>query len=186
MLVKDVLSLSALMLGDDNLKTYISGGEVPDADTTENDYATLLNCYNIVADELSREYVKLTYTESFTPINGEVSYERFTFNPIIIKSVKNSNGGEVNYRINPIKIYVNEPVVVEYVYAVPERNISDECDFSCTAVSKRIIAYGVVCEYCLVKGRFEEAVTWRDKYSNGLQAVLSYKKSRKIIARKWF
>jgi hypothetical protein len=186
MSVKEILILCAEILDDANLKNYFLNAEIADEQTASEDAELLLKCYNLVADEISREYFLLTYEETFTPENGEISYLKFTKNPVLIKSVNYLNGVEANCSINPVSIYVNKPVKVTYAYACDEKTLNDISDFTATKISKRVLAYGVVVEYSLIKGMYEQAVTWRDKYRESLQSCLGVKKSRKIKARKWF
>ena len=186
MLVKEILSLSAELLDDCDLKTYIETGACNDEESAKQNYVLLLKCYNLVADEISREYFPLSTVETFTPDNGVILYENFTFNPVLIKSVTTLDGNKADCKIHLVRIFTNSTVKVEYAYSCPERSYNDISDFTLTKVSKRVLAYGVVVEYCLIKGMFEEAVMWRDKYNSGLSACLSVRKIPKIKNRMWY
>lgn len=185
MTVKEVVILCSELLDYEELTAYLNNQSSTDEERIKSDAKLLLKCFNLVTDEISREYFTLTEIETFTPVNGEISFEKFTFNPVLIKSVKGYDYSNVKYKINPVKIFTDAKVTVEYAYACPERNLDDKCDFTATKISKRILAYGVVYEYLLIKGAFEEAVAWRDKYQTGLRSVLSVNKSKKVKAREW-
>ncbi|MBO5712598.1 MAG: hypothetical protein J6R88_00135 [Clostridia bacterium] len=186
MKVKDILILCCDLLEDNNLKTYFTGGTPADSESAKADGELLLKCYNLITDEISREYYRLTTEETFTPTNGVVSLSQFMFNPVVINTVTSLDGGEVDYKVNPVKVYVDKTVRIGYAYACPERMIEEMSDFSFTKISKRVLAYGTITEYMLIKGMYEEAVTWRDKYRTSLYACLSVKKVKRIKKREWF
>ena len=186
MTVKEILILCSSLLDNSDIENYLNSLECNDETTAKNDCDLLLRCYNLITDEISREYYLLTTTENFTPIDGVISYEQFTFNPVLIKKVKKIDGSEVNHKIHPVKIFANESVKVEYAYACPERTIDEVSDYSFTKISKRILAYGTACEYCLIKGMFEEGVNFRNKYQSALRGALQVKKSLKLKQRTWY
>ena len=186
MKVKDILILCCDLLEEENVKAYLNNQTAFDEESAVKDLELLLKCYNLITDEISREYYRLTYTETFTPINGVINFIDFTFNPVIINSVTTIDGKEVNYKINPVKIYVDKTVKIEYSYACPERLLDEESDFSFTKISKRVLAYGTVVEYMLIKGMFEQAVMWRDAYKSALLSCISVRKSKKLKSREWF
>jgi hypothetical protein len=105
---------------------------------------------------------------------------------VYIRKITKTDGGAIDYKVLPIKIYVEGEVLVEYAYSCPEVTINDVCEYEKSKISKYILAYGTVVEYCLIKGMFEEAVTWRDKYNAGLRACLRERRSNKIKKRAWF
>ena len=186
MKVKDILILCCDLVEEENVKSYLNGQTANDEDSAIKDCELLLNCYNLITDEISREYYRFKTVETFTPENGVIEFTKFTFNPILVDSVKSLDGADVTYKVNPVKIYVDKTVKVEYAYACPERSLNDESDYSFTKISKRVLAYGTVVEYMLIKGMYEQAVMWRDAYRSALLACLSVRKSRKVKEREWY
>ena len=186
MKVKDILILCCDLLEDSNTKAYLLGRTATDEETAIKDSDLMLKCYNIIADEISREYYRLSIVETFTPENGVIDYKNFTFNPVVINKVESVDGRSVEHKINPVKIYVDSTVKVDYSYACPERTLEEESDFSYTQISKRVLAIGTMVEFMLVKGMFEEAVMWRDEYRDSLRASLMAKKGRNLRSREWF
>ncbi|MBO7214901.1 MAG: hypothetical protein J6V66_05340 [Clostridia bacterium] len=179
MTVLNVIKKAVKILGDENLLAYLDGGEV-DSDYQE-DKDLLLMAYNQSLRSVSM-YFPLTYTESFSPIDNLVKYERFSFNPFKIKNVKAKSGG---YEIFPTEISANSDITVEYYYFPKAEDYSEEYSFK-GVCDETDIAYGILAEYLLYKGRYSEGSTYFDKFINALSSYSRAQKKSKLKSREWF
>ena len=186
MTVKDVLKTVALLINRADILDFFNNGYTDDYNEIEDDVNLLITCYNIVADEIATEYYKLNMTEKFTCQNGVLKFSQFTKNPIIINSIKDDDGNDVKYKALLGEITLDKPLVnVEYSYTPDTKGLDDISDYSSTPINKRVIAYGVATEYLLVKGAFEEAVVWHDKYVESLKGSVIKSKNKKLKGRIW-
>lgn len=186
MTVKEILKTASTLLNRSDFKNYVNGKAVDEYKQVEEDFLVLLDCYNLIEEEIATDYYRLNKSQTFTVVDGFISCNEFDFDPLAILSVKGLNGKAVNADIKPNGIYVNENIVtVDYTYVPHNKTLEDLSSFDGTPISKRAIAYGTVSEYCLIKGDYEEAVTWHQKYVNALTNSLSYKKLKKVKERIW-
>ena len=187
MTVKSIIKLASSLLNRKDLITYLDVGTSTDEERAKQDVDTLLTTYNIIAEELSTVYNYITYNQKLTVAGGVLKYTQFTYNPIKIISVKDMEGKDVECTILPTELKTNtHRIEVKYTYIPPKRKIVEESDFTNTPIKESIIAYGVVTEYCLIKGMYEEAGLWHDKYLNSLSNALSNGKSKKLKGRVWW
>ena len=186
MTVKEILKSASTLLNRNDLKSYMSGDAVNEYLQVEEDFKLLLDCYNLVEEEVSTDYYRLKNTQTFTVVNGVIKCEEFSKNILAVLSVKSLNGNAVNAEIKPDGIYTNESnVVVDYTFVPNSKTVDDESAFTNSPITKRALAYGVVTEFSLIKGDYEEAVMWHKKYITALTNCLSLKKLKKIKERLW-
>ena len=187
MTVKSIIKLASSLLNRKDLISYLDIGKTTDEERVVQDVETLVTTYNVIAEELSTIYNYVSYTQKLTVSNGVLKYSQFTYNPVKILSVKDMNGDDVECTILPVELRTNATrIEVKYTYVPPKRKIVEESDFTNTPIKEGVIAYGVVTEYCLIKGMYEEAGLWHDKYLNGLNQALSNGKSKKLKGRVWW
>lgn len=187
MQVRDCVAFAAEVLDAQNAVKYLKSGETNDYNNVSDTIETLLKAYNAVADEIARDFIKLTRSESFSVTGGEVRYGAFYDNPLKILSVKNVSGSEANAKICPDKIATDEgEITVEYVFAPSARGLDDESDFTYTEIGERTIGYGVAAEYALMRGMYEQAVIYNEKFIAAMKNALFRRKKPKVKGRAWF
>lgn len=186
MTVKDVLKTAAAYLDRRDIISRLDGGAAENSERTDEDIKLLLECYNVTAEEIAAEYFRLKATETLVSKNGFISCGDFKNDPITVLSVKNESGGKARAVVKPDGIYTAEnKVTVEYEYIPPKRGVDDESDFSGTSIRERVLAFGAVTEFCLIKGAFEEAVNYHSRYVEGVKGSLSNRKPVRLKERKW-
>ena len=187
MTVKNILKLVSALLNRKDLVKYFNTQSCDDYERIKEDVETLLTSYNIICDEVATMYLKLINSEEFVVEDGKLTYDKFRYNPITIISVKDLKNRDISCRILHTEIRVNATnVVVEYSYSPDKKGLDDECDFSKTQIKERVLAYGIATEFCLIKGMYEEASLWHDKYTDALKNALSNKKSQIVKGRVWW
>ncbi len=186
MTVKEILITASTLLERGDIKTYFQGGAVDDYTRVEEDANLLLDCYNLVEEQISTDYYRLKHTQSFTVSNGVIECKEFKYNPLAILKVLDKFKNNVDLEIKPDGIYTSlKYVEVTYSYLPSKKQIDGVSEFELTPISPRILAYGTVTEFCLIKGMYEEAVTWHNKFINSLTTAMANKKVKKIKDRKW-
>lgn len=182
MTVLDVVGSAIKILGDYGFYDYLMGdGEYQLV--YPNDEELLLIAYN-QAIETAVNYCPLIYTQTLSATSGSVKYQNFTYNPYKILEVTPLNGNQ-SVEILPTEIKTNGEITVKYVYVPTVSDLLEKCVYENSPISKTTLSYGVLSEYLLYKGRFEEASVYLDKYITSLKNSSRIKKVGKIPERTW-
>lgn len=187
MLVRDCVAFAAETLDLKNVVKYLKTGETSVYNNVSDTIDTLLCAYNTIADEIARDFIKLTRCEDFSVVDGEIKLKKFSDNPLKIISVKSMGGDVVSAKIYPDKIITDlSQASVEYVYSPPKRQLDDECDFTYSEIGYRVLGLGTAAQYCLISGMYEEAVIYNDKFIDAMKNAMFNRKKPKIKGRVWF
>lgn len=187
MTIKEILSLSALEIGRDDLVDYFNGGaETSGQSQASADADKMFACYKLVVSELSEEFYPLTKTETLTSESKRYYYSQFSITPIEIKAVYVGDK-KVDYTVTPFYFSCDyDSVSVVYEYYPSATSIAEECPYANTKISGRIVALGVAREFLLVQGLYDQAVIFSERFTNALSSVLVSKGCGRIKARGWF
>ncbi len=186
MTVKEILILCADISDRKDLATYLIEGSSDISPDTSFDAETLLKCYNITISEIATEYYRLKTIEEFSTNNGVLEYETLKENPLAIVKVYNNKGEQVKAKILPTKLYTNiESGLIEYEYLPKNQKVEDTCCFNGTQITGRVIALGIVTQFLLIKGAYNEAENFNGRYRSALLASLTPRRVKKIPPRKW-
>ena len=183
MKVKDVIVLAAEELGvGEKVKAFLSQGDVSGEATTD----ALVRCFNLVENEVALDYLPLFAEDVVLTDSGRIAFSAFSENPVRILFVVDSDGNKVKFNLFPDHIRLEKPAVytVTYTYSPKKKEIDDESDFK-TAVSERLFAYGIACEYSLASGMFEEASVWDKKYKEAIRASYRANPAKVMSSRRW-
>ena len=184
MIVKEIIKDCALLLNREDISSYLDNGVADDYVTASKDASVLLNAYNLISQEIACEYLKLEYVEAFKVKDGKVNFEDFKYTPISIRSVKDKRGNKISYEIEDGKIYVNfSEIEVSYVYSFDKKGLNDLSGFEFTPITSKILQYGTVTEFLLIKGLYEEAALYNSKYLDGLASAINKSRSQKVKCR---
>ncbi len=190
MLVKEILSQAAFLLGKEELSRYLQG-QAGETLTEEQEKAfqsetdALLRCYNIVENEIALDYLPLTAEETVVCSTGALPYTSFMRSPVSILSITDEYGNKLPFTVFPEYVRLRAgTAVATYSYSPESKRISDYSDYS-ARVGERTFAYGVACEYCLVSGLYEEALVWDKKYKDALLCAQNASRPRVIRSRRW-
>ncbi len=183
MKVKDVIINAIKMLGDSNFVKYLT--EASNENEQYNlDKELLLLSYN-QALETAVNYSPLTYQETLLSHDGLVKYSAFKYNPYKIVEVETEKAFQT-YEILPTRIKTQGKITVLYVYIPTVKKYEEDFVYENSKISLNVFCYGVLSEFLIYKGRFEEATMYFDKFLNALKTIKFSKKIKKIRSRKWF
>ncbi len=182
MTVKEIVLLAAEELRiQAEVSSYLKTNDSAGKEKTQ----LLLNCFNLVENELALDYLPLTTTEKVQTSTGQVQFSALKNAPVRILKVENRQGEEVPFTLYP-KYLTSEKgeLLITYTYTPEPKTIHDESDFSGN-VSARLMAFGMAAEYTMAMGEFQESGLWDKKYKDAIAAICPLKTSKKMASRRW-
>ena len=182
MKVKEIVLAAANALGiKDEVGAYFAGTSL--VQKKEGD--RLLACFNIVENELALDYLPLHAEDVFESETGRLEFAAFKFAPVRIVRVMNEARESVRFSVYPeyLKTEVGK-LTVRYTYTPEEKTIDGKSDYVLYA-SERLFVYGILAEYCLGEGLFEEASAWDKKYKEALKAACKAVPCTRLKSRRW-
>lgn len=186
MTIKEIIKTAAVLLGEDKLYKDLTSGEesVTDAEVlSEINLFTQLS--NLLIDELSATYIPLKKEEKIYTADGKIRYSDLKENAVKILGVYDRYGEKTTFtQFTEYMIAAAGELTVSYAYTPSTLGLNDKTGYCERDVSACVLAYGVAAEYCLSRGRFDEAVFWRKRYSDGVEAFC-LPKSVKTKRRGW-
>ena len=185
MKVREIVRNSALILNRTDIISYLDGAQNTGVDTLES-LNLLTNLCALVVDELSRTYLPLTKMEKVTFESGMFDYANFEEKVVSIIAVYDLNGKKVDFVSDALQVLANVGTcVVEYEYLPKTHGLDDDIGYSEKEISATVLSYGVVAEYCITQGLFDEAVMHHKRYVDAI-AELCLPKNKMIKSRSWF
>jgi hypothetical protein len=173
---------------DDTLRTVdnkVVSDKVGVVESSLDTLNLLVRCANLSIAEIATDYVPLTTTELVT-VNGEfLPYDKLGKTVLDVVKVVSRGGTTVRYKMRPDGIQLpNGKITIEYKYLPPRYRWEDECDYKSGIITSRIVAYGVITEYCIISGLQDDAVLWDGRYRQSLINASS-RTSRRVKAMQW-
>ncbi len=180
MTVQEILCLAASCLDDDGLRSSLEGGEL----TEEG--KELLDCYNIIENEIATDYYPLKRSEAVKADGGIIPYSALTEPVIDILAVMGSGGSKLRFHCYPDHVAAEGggDVTVLYTYSPERKQLKSESAFK-GKVSARLMAFGVTSEYLIRKGRYETAKLWAVRYRDCLKAAGILRHPLSVRSRRW-
>ena len=181
MTVQEVLLEAAQRLGIEKEVQKYFDGDSADGKAAE----VLLNCFNIVENELALDYLPLYAEDEIETELGQVYYSKLSKSAVRILSATDEWGNRAKFKLFP-KYLLTQPgkVVIRYTFTPEKKEMDDDSDFILQA-SSRLLALGIAAEYCIATGLYEEAEIWDKKYKNAIAATYENKRCERIASRRW-
>lgn len=156
------------------------------ADKNSPDEADLLlGCANNCLSEIASEYLPLVAEKTATAQDGKIPYSQLGETIYDVTEVRRENE-KADFELMPsyIKVKKDGEYTVKYCYCPGELSPSDDVPFG-TNITARVIAYGIAAEYMLIKGFYEEAVTFDKVFKDALVRASYGRKERRVKRRRW-
>ena len=182
MKLKDIVLKAAQMLGlEEGVAAYFESG----IEALKRESELLLTCFNTVECGLALEYLPLYAEDELLTPTKRLEFSSFTYAPVRILNVTDEKGNSIAYTIYPkyIKAQAGR-MKVTYTYTPDEKTIEGESEFSLLA-AESLLVYGVLAEYCMAEGRFEEASVWDKKYKEAIENVIRNRACKRLASRRW-
>lgn len=182
MKVKDIILSAATRLGiSDGVSAYYENGD----GTCEREAELLLSCYNSVEAELALDYLPLHAEEVLRTTTGALQFSVFSHSPVRILSIKNEKGENVEYSIYPKYVKTGAGTyTITYTYTPEKKTIDEEGEFG-ISMPEQLLLYGVLAEYCMAEGMFEDASAWDKKYKDAIETVYKIGTCTRLQSRRW-
>ena len=183
MKIKDVIKNCALLLGKQNVLTYLDGGQTDGVTiATVNNMTSLVN---LVINELACTYIPMVKSETVLATDGKIYYTELTERALKVLSVTDIHGDEIDAKITPEYVKIKgSSATIEYEFLPPNYGLEDQFNFSNTQVTERVLSYGLSAELCISEGRFDEAVTWHERYVQEI-SIICCPKNTLLKQRRW-
>lgn len=187
-MTKDVLKLSATLLGLDDVIEYLNDSTKTPSQDTQNKIDDLIVYLNYVVREVTKEYFPMQHMEVVSSDNQcQIFFTNLSKIAISIKDIKNSMGDSVTFNLYPEFIKVgnqNTNYLIEYNYIPnPIKSVNDSLALP-FGLEYFVICYGIASEYSLSRLLYSEAEMWEGKFKNALRYSKSRIGERRFLARR--
>ncbi len=181
--VKDIVLLAAELVGVKDCVDDFVAGNVNDENQRVVD--GLVQCFNLVENELALDYLPLIKEEVVSTTDGEILYAALDQRAARIIGVYDrfENPVRVKRFATHLQVAPGE-YVVRYAAIPVEKGMEDASEYE-IGVSERTFAYGVAAEYSLHKGLQAEYAVWDKKYKKALAEIFRAKESKRVKSRSW-
>ena len=172
MKIKDIITATAALLNQHDVIGYLEETVNDPSAETLSKIDLEMRLLNLVLSELAAGYVPMVYKEEMTAENGKIEYADLKYSATRILSIEDASGEKASYVQHPSYIEICDGVyTVEYEHSPASFALEETVNMG-ERILPSLIAYGVAAEYCITQGRFEEAVMWRKRYSEGVERVV--------------
>lgn len=185
MKIKEIIKIAATFVAEEKVVSSLSADTVETDDSILSRIDLFTRLSNLVISELAASYIPMRKEETLTAESGIVKYSSLKENPLVILGVYDSYGNKTPFTQFPEYMRVcGGRVTVVYAYSPSNAGIDEEIGYNERDVSAEVIALGVAAEYCVTQGRIEEAVTFRKRYSDGVERFCM-PQNKRIKRRGW-
>ena len=181
--VADIIKSAAWYLGVlDRVEEYLDENE-EDGEEIARD---LLRAFNNMEKHLSLEYLPLYQKEGFDADIGEVYFDELSYPIVRIVNVYNEQGEKQPFTLQPYYLQTAPGVItVEYTYTPYEKDFYDETEHKLN-VAQPLYVFGVLMEYYLARGDFEQAAVWEKRYKDAISVSYQMQKGKRMPSRGWW
>ncbi len=179
MTVKDVVLIAATYLGMEKAVKYANGETISADGVTLSQIDVLTRCVNFIVNELASNYIPMVTEERAVSDGGRIYFSSLGRTPLKIFGVTDDYGEKIYFSLH--SEYIEVPcaaAVVEYSFLPANYGFSDRIDYDENDVSARVLALGAVSEYCLTERAFDDAVTFRKRFTDALSELCPPKNAR--------
>lgn len=134
--------------------------------------AALLNCYNVIEQELATDYRPIRIVEKFLIDDNIIEYSSFKKKPHEILAVQDFQGDMVKFKLNATNIelkknYNGHMFFVRFNELPKAKSISDKSSYDQFYIG--VMKYGIAAEYYTTLGDFKNAKLCHDEYKRRLK-----------------
>lgn len=192
MKVKDVIKISAMLLANEQVVNYLNVIEEGATDTTSVEQSVLADVdlftrlTNLVISELAGSYIMMKKSQIVRAKSGKVYYKDLDEKALQIISVTDIVGNKLTFKNNFEYAEIpTEKAIITYAYMPANYDIFSDIGYSQKEVQPNLLATGLCAEYCVVKGRFDEAIMWHKRYVDAI-TERCLPKNKNVKERSWF
>lgn len=184
MTIKEIISTASTIVGRQDVYNHLNKTATTNNETLQT-VEKMVNLINMVIEELAGTFIPMVVKQKMTSNSGKFYYVNFSKKPVEILGVYSEKDQPINYNQTAEYLEVNcNTVYVEYSYIPPVYNVNSEIGYDNNQISPSTLVYGLLAEYCVVMGAFDEAVMWHDRFVSGVKEKRTVRNS-KIKGRCW-
>ena len=146
----------------------------------ETSFSILRRCANLVLANIAANHRDCEATQTFDVRDGKIEYKDFYKTFLRVKSV---SSGTYSLFIDFMQV-PNGQVEVTYFY-IPAFTDDLEEVIHIPNLAEKTFIYGVITEYALISGMFNEAKVWNERFEAGLFGTNERVKRLKVPAPRW-
>ncbi|HBF44203.1 MAG TPA: hypothetical protein DDY82_01795 [Clostridiales bacterium] len=184
MKASEVLENVAVILGREDLITFLSEEITDDTVKSERDKNSLITALNFVLTELASDKLRLVKEQSFITDDGTIKLSDFENKILKIISITN-RGQKILCELLPqsLKVLSKGEIKVKYFYLPDKIGFDDVIPDELSDL--QLLTYGTCAEFYLEEGSVEEALLWRNKFETLLKTRIpissKYIKERRFV-----
>ena len=185
--VKNIVKKVLLMLQNDTLYNKLNS-ETPTYTQEETSELNLIvGCINLIQQHISTNYFNLIENVELNNTYDVLPFSKITNKQIYkIINIKNNNNNNIHFVIKPNGIVTNKGhIVIKYSYFANDVAIYDNISMFPIGVNERIFLFGVLGEYNFIKGNFDEAKIWEDKFKTEMEQLKMLSRVPDVARRNW-
>ena len=176
--INEIIKKAAVIVGREDVGRFINNDKTEIFEDTEYTLKTFLSLLNLVIQELAATFIPMYKKETVVTKNGVARFADLSFTAMEIVGVYDLDGNAITYEFTPEYIKVDRAqIVIEYEIVPPNYELGQNVDYTEKQVPCVILAYGLVAEYYVNTGRFEQAVSWHQRY---VDAINSLRKTKNV------
>ena len=186
MKIIDIIKNVATLLSKEEEYEYLAKVQTEPSIETLKNVDLMTRLANLVIRELSEGLICMVEQEQVSN-KSSVDFSSLTKMPLSVIGVYDENGAELTYSLSQYGVTTSSGCIskIKYSYLPSNYGLEDEIGTFEKPVTANILTYGVLAEYCLTEGRFDEAVMWNNRYSENIDNLCKPKngmvKSRNFV-----
>lgn len=185
MTVKDIIYITATIIGREDLISYFEGKTEKPKDCTIETIDVMVRLCNLVVNELACSFVPLKKKQKLKASNGKIYYTSLEFSPLSIIKATSSTGSNSLIRVDSEYVVVKDDfVILEYSYFPKQLSLESDVGYLESDVPARVLAYGLASEYAISQGCFKDAVMWHKRYADSISNICA-PKNHVVKERVW-
>ena len=147
---------------------------------------SLVDCCNVVCDELAHNYAPLYRKKVVNASDGIVPFEDLD-DLIEVFSLKDSDGFLATFIYGEEGLSTKNDGQYTVVYSIkpPKADFFGDIVAGLPAIDERIFAYGVCAEYCLRMGMYDDMAIWDSRFKSALAIATRKKTPLNLKQRSW-
>ena len=177
---------ATLFLGDTSLTFCIRGGFNGSNDGEKIKVDRLHHAFEVTVREIAFEHVCFSQTDTVVVENGRMPYYLLS-QQLLEPLALTQNGKKVKFEVGNMSLLVENDGEYEFTYSYMPK-LSDEeqwIPYTHGRLTERIIALGTCAHYCLMAGRYNDAVAFDSQYKDALNSIKKSFVKRKVKKRRW-